>query len=42
MPPNGSAEVPMHLANGWRLLDDCPGIDEVLLAPPAAHQERAA
>ena len=37
-----TAEVPLHLANGWRLLDDCPGIDEVLLAPPVVHEERAA
>lgn len=36
-----TAEVPMHLANGWRLLDDCPGIDEVLLAPPVRQEEAA-
>ncbi len=33
------AEVSAHLANGWRLLDDCPGCDEALLAPPPAFKQ---
>jgi hypothetical protein len=32
-------EVSAHLANGWRVLDDCPGYDEVLLAPPERRGE---
>jgi hypothetical protein len=31
-------EVSAHLANGWVLLDDCPGCDECLLAPPDARE----
>ena len=27
---------------GWTVLDDCPGYDEVLLAPPAAREGEAA
>lgn len=34
-------DVSAHLACGWRLLDDCPGHDEVLLAPPAGREEAA-
>lgn len=26
---------------GWHVLDDCPGYDEVLLAPPAGREEAA-
>jgi hypothetical protein len=40
------AEVELHLANGWELLDDMAGSmfarDEVLMAPPAALEEEAA
>jgi hypothetical protein len=32
-------EVSPHLACGWRLLDDCPGRDEALLAPPRQFSE---
>lgn len=35
-------EVPALLANGWRVLDDCPGHDEALLAPPRAFEREAA
>jgi hypothetical protein len=35
-------DVSAHLANGWKLLDDCPGYDEVLLAPPAVWEREAA
>lgn len=28
-------DVSMHLANGWRVLDDLAGTHEVLMAPPA-------
>lgn len=31
VPPD---DVPLHFANGWKLLDDCPFGDDVLLAPP--------
>lgn len=34
-------EVEACLANGWRVLDDCPGSDEVLMAPPPALEEAA-
>jgi hypothetical protein len=27
--------------NRWTVLDDCPGYDEVLLAPPARTEEAA-
>jgi len=36
------ADVPAHLANGWKLLDDCPGAEEVLLLPPMQMQEERA
>jgi hypothetical protein len=26
---------------GWHVLDDCPGHDEVLLAPPSGREEAA-
>lgn len=35
-------DVPLHLANGWKLLDDCPGGEDVLLAPPVRELGRAA
>jgi hypothetical protein len=34
-----SQEAPIYLANGWRLLDDCPGCDRVLLQPPRHFQD---
>lgn len=34
-------DVSMHLANGWRVLDDLAGADEVLLAPPAPWKAAA-
>lgn len=34
-------EVSAYLANGWRVLDECIGYDEVLLAPPVAREEAA-
>lgn len=35
-------EVSAHLANGWRVMDDCPGCDECLLAPPQVREVEAA
>jgi hypothetical protein len=35
-------EVNALLANGWELLDDCPGSDEVLMLPPAVLDQEAA
>lgn len=39
VPPD---DVPLHLANGWKLLDDCPFGDDVLLAPPLLEFARPA
>jgi hypothetical protein len=39
-----TSEAPLHLAQGWRLLDDCPPApgaphrDEVLLLPPRSEK----
>ena len=44
-----AADAPLHLAQGWRLLDDCPPApganlsrffarDEVLLLPPSREE----
>lgn len=32
----GTVEAAELLGAGWQLLDDCPGCDELLIAPPAA------
>lgn len=34
-------DVPLHLANGWKLMDDCPGGRDVLLAPPPTERKDA-
>jgi hypothetical protein len=38
--PTAEAQPYIELA-GWTVLDDCPGYDEVLLAPPARAEEAA-
>lgn len=36
-----AAEVELHLWLGWTVIDDCPGRDEALLAPPVQRRDAA-